>query len=208
MPPTVDPQALEIPFRTLGAAFADFAARHPDKLAVHSIDQNISLDFAALEKLVDRTAARMAGSGVGRGDRVAILCGECIEKLVLMFAAWRCGASACPFHAEIAPGHLRSILQTIDPAMVVWRRGDLEGDALTDACNAQVFSFTALGEPEGFFATLDNNPGRLPTPGTEYEPEDEGCIFATSGTTDRPKCVVWIISVCGCAVCRLSISPA
>lgn len=191
MPPTVDPQALEIPFRTLGAAFADFAARHPDKLAVHSIDQNISLDFAALEKLVDRTAARMAGSGVGRGDRVAILCGECIEKLVLMFAAWRCGASACPFHAEIAPGHLRSILQTIDPAMVVWRRGDLEGDALTDACNAQVFSFTALGEPEGFFATLDNNPGRLPTPGTEYEPEDEGCIFATSGTTDRPKCVVW-----------------
>src|SRR4030067_767001 len=68
--------------------------------------------FAALEKLVDRTDARMAGAGVGRGDRVAILCGECIEKLILMFATWRCGASACPFHAEIAPARLRAILQT------------------------------------------------------------------------------------------------
>ncbi|MEQ9124985.1 MAG: AMP-binding protein, partial [Alphaproteobacteria bacterium] len=99
VPAAVDPAALEIPFRTLGAAFADFAARHPRKTAIHSIDQNISLDFAALDALVERAAARMAGDGVTPGDRVAILSGECIEKLVLMFAAWRCGASACPFHA-------------------------------------------------------------------------------------------------------------
>jgi acyl-coenzyme A synthetase/AMP-(fatty) acid ligase len=191
MPQAVDPQALEIPFRTLGAAFADFAKNHPHKVAIHSIDQDMSLDFAALEVLVERIAARMAGAGVKRGDRVAILCGECIEKLVLMFAAWRCGASACPFHAEIASDHLRSILTIIDPALIVWRREDLDGDALTASHACPVFSFSAIAETDGFFATLDDKTGSLPEPGNEYGPGDEGCIFATSGTTDRPKCVVW-----------------
>lgn len=191
VPAAVDPAALEIPFRTLGAAFADFAARHPHKIAIHSIDQNISLDFAALDALVERTAARMAGDGVTPGGRVAILSGECIEKLVLMFAAWRCGASACPFHAEIAADHLASILATIDPALVLWRRGDLDGAALTAALACPVYSFESLAEREGFFAALDEGPGTLPDRGAEYGPGDEGCIFATSGTTDRPKCVVW-----------------
>lgn len=191
MTQAVDPLALEIPFRTLGAAFADFAKRRPDTIAIHSIDQDVSLDFASLQSLVDRTAARLSGLGVGRGDRVAILCGECIEKLILMFAAWRCGASACPFHAEIAPDHLTSILQTIDPSVVIWRTGDVDGAALTDGLSRPALSFVALGETDRFFGTLDDAPGPLPEPGTEYGPEDEGCIFATSGTTDRPKCVVW-----------------
>ncbi len=191
MPQAVDPQALEIPFRTLGAAFADFAERHPDRTAIHSIDQNRSLDFAALKSLVDRTAGLMAGAGVRRGDRVAILCGECIEKLVLMFAAWRCGATACPFHAEIAPDHLASILKTIDPAIVVWRAGDLDGAALTRDLACPVISFTDLNDTDGFFGSRDATPGALPELGSEYGPADEGCIFATSGTTDRPKCVVW-----------------
>lgn len=187
----VDPQKLEIPFRTLSAAFADFAQRHPDKTAIHSIDQNTSVDFATLQERVDGAAARMISAGVGRGDRVAILCGECIEKLILMFAAWRCGASACPFHAEIAADHLQSILTALDPALVIWRRGDLDGDALTASLNRPVFPFGALGETDGFFAGPDADIAHLPAIGTEYGPEDEGCIFATSGTTDRPKCVVW-----------------
>ena len=39
--------------------------------------------------------------------------------------------------------------------------------------------------------TFLDDTGILPSPGNEYDPADEGCIFATSGTTDRPKCVVW-----------------
>lgn len=191
LPPPTDPAALEIPFRTLSEAFADFVERHPQKTAIHSIDQNLSLDFATLKLLVERTAARMSGAGVIRGDRVAILCGECIEKLVLMFAAWRCGASACPFHAEIAPDHLGSILKAIDPALVIWRIGDLDGEILTEDLSCPALSFDGLDETGGFFATLDEITGPLPEPGSEYGPDDEGCIFATSGTTDRPKCVVW-----------------
>ncbi len=187
---TSDPTSLEIPFRTLGAAFGDYASHHPDKVAIHSIDQQRSIDFADLRDKVDETARRMAAHGVGRGKRVAILSGECLEKLVLMFAAWRCGASACPFHAEIAADHLKDILANIAPALVVWRRGDLDGEALSAGLPCPVLAFSSLDEADGFFGGEQPN-AALPPPGEEYGPLDEGCIFATSGTTDKPKCVVW-----------------
>ena len=188
-PSLLDPSLLEIPFRTLGAAFADFAARHPGKLAIHSIDQGRSISFAELHDRVERTAAAMAAHGVGRGTRVAILSGECLEKLVLMFAAWRCGASACPFHAEIQPDHLHGILGVIAPALVVWRDGDVDGVALSAGLRCPTIRFTSLDDADGIFASTSVD--GLPPPGEEYGPSDEGCIFATSGTTDKPKCVVW-----------------
>ena len=46
-------------------------------------------------------------------------------------------------------------------------------------------------DPNGYFADLPSDTDNLPAAGSEYGPDDEGCIFATSGTTDRPKCVVW-----------------
>jgi acyl-coenzyme A synthetase/AMP-(fatty) acid ligase len=189
-PTPLDPSRLEIPFRTLGAAFADFAERHPGKPAIHSIDQQRSVTFGELKTLVDDTAARMIAHGVKHGTRVAILAGECLEKLVLMFAAWRCGASACPFHAEIAPDHLREILATIEPALVVWRRGDLDGESLAAGLDCPTTAFSSLDETDGFFSGLPPI-AALPVAGSEYGLDDEGCIFATSGTTDRPKCVVW-----------------
>jgi long-chain acyl-CoA synthetase len=184
------PDRLEIPFRTVGAALSDFADRHPDKLAIYSIDQRMSIEFGPLRELVDRTAARMRERGVHQGSRVAILSGECLEKLVLMFAAWRCGAAACPFHAEIAPENLRSVLALIAPRLVIWRRGDLDGEALTAGLSCPSMPFTSLDD--GIFALgAERSAGRLAQAGQEYGHSDEGCIFATSGTTDRPKCVVW-----------------
>ena len=185
------PKTLEIPFRTLGEAFNDYATQHPTKEAIHSIDQNLSLDFQELNTLVERTATAMLQIGVCRGDRVAILSGECVEKLILMFAAWRCGASACPFHAEITAGHLKTILATIKPRLTIWRSGDVDGVALQEALSCPSFSFSSLSEKQGFFANLPLTCSGLLAPGAEYEPDDEGCIFATSGTTDMPKCVVW-----------------
>lgn len=191
MTENINPERLEIPFRTLGAAFADYAERHPDKTAIHAIDQGISIPFGELNLLTNRIATRMMSEGIRSGDRVAILTSECVEKLLLMFAAWRCGASACPFHAEIAPNHMRSILKTIDPSLVVWRSGDVNGAEFAAGLTCPTREFTKLDSKSGFFANLQDNTEGLPAPGTEYRPDNEGCIFATSGTTDRPKCVVW-----------------
>ena len=181
--------SLEIPFRTIGESFRYFIKHHPEKIAIVSVDQGLSLNFSRLNELVEHSARAMRELGVKPGDRVAILSAECVEKLILMFATWRCGACACPFHAEISSDHLKDILKTINPALVVWRK-DMNGHALTDGLSCSTSEFSQLNESKGFFSFSDNF---LPLPSCEkeYGPGDEGCIFATSGTTDRPKCVVW-----------------
>jgi acyl-coenzyme A synthetase/AMP-(fatty) acid ligase len=189
IPVPVDPEALEIPFRTVGAALRDYAGRHPGKTAIRAVDQDLTIDFAALLGAVEDSAARMAAMGVRRGDRVAILSGECAEKIVLMLAAMRCGASACPFHHEIAADHLGAILRAISPVLVLWRE-DVDGTSLTAGLDCRKAAFSPMASGTGFFAEPADRT-LLPPAGREYGPGDEGCIFATSGTTDRPKCVVW-----------------
>ena len=49
------------------------AARWPDRVALVFDETGESLTFAALDARVDRVAAALAGSGVGHGDRVAII---------------------------------------------------------------------------------------------------------------------------------------
>ena len=206
MTAATDPDTLEIPFRTIGAAFADYAGRHPDKTAITSIDQDCSLSFGELLSLTERVAARMVSDGIGRGDRVAVLAGECIEKLVLMFAAWRCGASACPFHAEIAPDHLQSILRTIDPALIVWRAGDVEGDTVSGTLTCRTSSFQSRK------TRTDTSPGchqrqvtcRRPATNTVRKTRDVSSRHRALPTD--PNALSGIIWVSGCADCRRSTS--
>ena len=126
----------------------------------------------------------MMSEGIRGGDRVAILTGECVEKLLLMFAAWRCGASACPFHAEIAPNHMRSILKTIDPSLIVWRSGDVDGVALATGLPCPTREFAKLDSNRGFFAELPDNTEGLPAPGTSTVPRGMYCYIGNHRSSE------------------------
>ena len=188
MAPAPDP--LDIPFRPVGPLLRGYAAAHPEKTAIHDLDNGETIDFGALNDLVARSAARISALGVGSGDNVVILADECVEKLILFLAAWRVGAVACPFHTEIAPAHLRDIIHRIAPALVLWHQ-DIDGPTLTDGLDAAAVCFGRWrGAEDEFFSSL---PATEPADDgeTAYAATDVACIFATSGTTGRPKCVVW-----------------
>jgi acyl-coenzyme A synthetase/AMP-(fatty) acid ligase len=177
---------LAIPFRSVGECLSRHAEADPDKTAIHDLARGRSLSFGQLDAITGRLAHLMHDRGAARGDNVAILSDECVEKLLLMMAAWRAGAVACPFHTEIAPDHLRAILRTIAPKLVWWNH-DIDGLGLTDGLDRKTESF-GIGD-ERF------RPGGAATPGGKFTevngPDDLACIFATSGTTDQPKCVAW-----------------
>lgn len=187
-----DPPALEVPFRPIGAVLRDFASRHPSKTALFDLDRSVAVDFQTLNDIVNRAAAILAAKGVRPGDKVVILSDECLEKLFLFMAVWRSGGVACPFHTEIVPDHLRDIIAQIDPALVLWNR-ELDGPGLTRGLECPSIPFGIWSPDSGaemgaFFDDLIDD--MLDIEDT-YGPGDVGCIFATSGTTDRPKCVVW-----------------
>ena len=59
-----DATDLEIPFRPVGEALRDFAARHPAKTAIHDLDRDLAIDFATLHRVVATAAGLLARHGV------------------------------------------------------------------------------------------------------------------------------------------------
>ncbi|MCY4549418.1 MAG: class I adenylate-forming enzyme family protein [Defluviicoccus sp.] len=184
---------LAIPFRSVAEILARHEAAHPEKTAIVDLDGGKEIDFAGLRAAVERIAAWLAARGVGRGDRVVVLSDERIEKLLVFLAVWRVGAVACPFHVETGIPHLRAIIGYIDPRLVLWQSA-LDGERILSGLGYDSARFSAwpegdAGPGEVFASAAALDPRRAPAGGNAAA--DTACIFSTSGTTDRPKCVEW-----------------
>ena len=71
------------------------AAATPERAVAITFDRCIS--YAGLVSRARIVAQRLRGSGVRRGDRVGLLCDNCIEWLEVFFAAAAIGAILVPF---------------------------------------------------------------------------------------------------------------
>ena len=184
---------LALPFSTIGDLLARHASAHPRKTAIVDLDGGKEIDFAELRETVERIAAWLESAGVGRGDRVVVLSDERIEKLIVFLAVWRIGAVACPFHVEMSVEHLRAIVTYIDPRLVLWH-ADLDGDGIVGGLGYESMRFSSWPggdpEPDELFAAVAAMDRAEKPRGTNFA-NDTACIFSTSGTTDRPKCVEW-----------------
>ncbi|QXJ22945.1 long-chain-fatty-acid--CoA ligase [Actinomadura graeca] len=84
------------------------AKTHPDRVAFIAGDARIT--YRDFDRRADRAAAALAGSGVGRGDRVAILDKNSIEYAEQMFGAARLGAVQVPVNYRLAPDEVAYIV--------------------------------------------------------------------------------------------------
>ena len=180
---------LAIPFQSIGALLSDHAINHPDKTAIHDLDSGVSMDFAELRGAVERIAAQLEHLGVRPGDRVALLCDERLEKLLNFLAIWRAGAVACPFHVESGIDHLRAILGHINPSLVLLHQDLREILPASDEI-IPIGDWNPANQSPGLFSMMAGVPGDA-IAAAANKPGDIASIFSTSGTTDRPKCVVW-----------------
>jgi O-succinylbenzoic acid--CoA ligase len=128
------------------------------------------LSYAALDAEVRAEASRLAGEGVGRGDRVAVIAAPCPQWVVLFHAIDRCGATLVPVSPRLAADEVADILEDAAPLLVATQveARDAAGEA---------FAWTRLPMPD---ALLDAG-------ATETPPLT---ILYTSGTTGRPKGVM------------------
>ena len=183
-------QSLAIPYRPVAELLTAYAARDPERLALVDIDQDVSLNFAELEALVTDIAADLKKRGLAKGSRIVLLSDECIEKLLIWFATWRIGAVICPLNIELNAEHISALTASIAPALILVHK-DLDSAALRFGTAAPIVRFGPFtNASDEFFAHLAR--GADPASLSERnEPLDVSCIFCTSGTTDRPKIVVY-----------------
>lgn len=167
------------------------ARRVPDKLAV--VDGDTRLTFAELDAVVDRTAAALAAAGLGKGDRLALLCHNCWQFAVLNFAAARAGVVLVPVNFMLGGDEIAFILDHSGAAAFVVE------DALVPTAEK------ALAAANGSVATravVRLGDGELPAGWTDAQEwfdhqgtppmvpvadDDPVRMMFTSGTESRPK---------------------
>ncbi len=187
---------LALPYRPIADLLADYAARDAAKTALVDLDQHDrSITFGELDQIVTDIAIDLKRRGLAKGDRVLLLSDETLEKLLIWLGVWRLGAVVCPLNIELNQAHLAELARTIAPKLTFYHE-ELDGPTLTEGISAPLLQFgawrpSAAGDAgDSYFQGLARGGTSAEVP-ERNEAADVSCMFCTSGTTSKPKIVVY-----------------
>src|SRR3954466_5369543 len=95
---------------TIAEAFRITAEDHPDRVAVRTKDDEVSLTWAALRDRVDALARGLHELGVGRGDTVALMLANRPEFHVADLAVMTLGATPYSIYATSSPDQIAYVV--------------------------------------------------------------------------------------------------
>ncbi|MFM8801494.1 MAG: class I adenylate-forming enzyme family protein, partial [Tagaea sp.] len=130
--------------------------------------EDAAMDHGAFAALAETWARRLAGMGIARGDRVALLALNRPDYPALVFACARLGAVLVPMNWRLAAGEHAYILEDSGTKLLLVER------ELAGARAPRVAVLDASPWPEAAYARADDDAAPV-------------LIVYTSGTTGRPK---------------------
>ncbi len=191
--PNRDPAKVGAPETSLRDWIERNAERYPDKVFIHSVDQNKSITWGQFREITNRMAQFLKAEGIGPNDRVAMLSNNCIEHLAVYIGVMAYGATVCTIHVEMNAVYFEAILNALEPKLTLFEDSEnrIDADGLSSVTPGD---WMPLGEWHaefactGFYGELDRF---APDP---VEPvscwEDDASIYYTSGTASAPKGVI------------------
>ena len=185
---------LGIPYQPIADLFTKYNARDPGKTAIVDLESGTSIDFGRLDHMAIDIAAYLKSRRIKKGSRVLVLSDECLEKLLIWFGVWQIGAVICPFNLEINEKQMVSLTAALRPELILYHK-EIDVQAMVGDAPAERVRFGAWS-PDGRKDPQDNLFVALPRGYAAHLPErndasDTACIFCTSGTTARPKIVIY-----------------
>jgi malonyl-CoA/methylmalonyl-CoA synthetase len=154
------------------------ARGHADRIAI--VDADGSYSYAGLIDASGRVASALLGRAADLGEaRVAFLVPPSFGYAAVQWGVWRAGGVAVPLAVSHPPAELEYAIGDADASIVVAHPGFAE--VLRPLAEAHGARFILL--PDAFEAT----PADLP----EVDEARRAMMLYTSGTTGRPKGVVW-----------------
>lgn len=156
------------------------AALSPNGVAFEDAVSGRTQTYAQLEDRAARCAAFFAARGIGREDRVAILCRNRIEFFEAMFACAKLGAILVPLNWRAPASELAPVLADCAPKLL------LHGQEDADTARATGCACVALdtGYEEGIAAAAPL------TTDARWDGDAIWALLYTSGTTGQPKAVI------------------
>jgi O-succinylbenzoic acid--CoA ligase len=159
-------------------------ARRP--LGVALVSGEDSLTYSELDGLVGRVASGLKALGVEKGDRVAMVIGNSVEFVVLLFAVARLGAVSVPLNIRHKLAENRHIIEDCEATIVVYEHDLSDAVPAPDSLPGlkHAIALRRGGAASPLADLLQASPV---TEAIEVEEEDTATILYTSGTTGRPK---------------------
>ncbi|MGP9501691.1 AMP-binding protein [Specibacter sp. AOP5-B1-6] len=180
---------------TIGANFANTAARFPDRDALIDKPSGRRWSYAQLNDDVDALARGLLAGGVGRGDRVGIWAPNVPEWVLLQYATAKIGAILVNVNPSYRVHELRYAVQQSGMAMIVAPPSFKGSDyrAMVEQVQPECPDLTAavyIGTPS--WDALVAGGEALPADAVEHamaalDASDPINIQYTSGTTGYPK---------------------
>jgi len=194
MPGPFGDHQLKIPYEPVADLLAKYAKRDASKTAIVDLESGTTIDFGRLDRIAIDIAAYLESKGIRKGSRVLVLSDECLEKLLIWFGIWRIGAVICPFNLEINEKQMVSLTAALRPVLILYHKdidvAAMVGDAPAERVRFGAWSAQGAKDPKDeLFAALPRGDATaLPE---RNNADDTACIFCTSGTTARPKIVIY-----------------
>ncbi|NUK29468.1 long-chain-fatty-acid--CoA ligase [Parageobacillus sp. VR-IP] len=165
------------------------ARKIPDKTAI--IDGDIELSYVEVDRTVNRLASSLSRLGICQGDKVILYMPNTKEFAFAYFAVLRLGAIVVPVNVRLTASEVQYILHHSEAKAVIaheWICGQLaplvgQGNVIWiktgEAADgwASMADLIAAGAPDPIVCPLNE--------------EDEATILYTSGTTGKPKGVLF-----------------
>jgi fatty-acyl-CoA synthase len=162
---------------TIHSALQWWAKSRPDSPALELGGDRVN--YSDLVPWIERAAARLIELGVDTGDRVNVCAANSIEYCVLAFAAMRAGAIIAPLNARFTAHELAEIVADHTPQLI-----------FTDA--EQAGKFAGCGIPvHAMDEVTQLREGPAISPQREIAPDNCVVIISTSGSTAKPKGVMF-----------------
>ena len=152
----------------------------PDKTAV-VMDGDERLTYRELGDWTDGVAAKLADMGVVPGDAVAVCGANCLEWVAAGMGLLKAGATMIPFNDRFVRGEFADLMGRTTPKVVIADGPRAEIIASLEGAPA-ILSMDTLAQFKG------GAPGwKAP----EVSPDQVGLVVFTSGSSGRPKGVMF-----------------
>ncbi len=181
---------------TLHGLFVERARRSPDKIAYRHFQQNAWRNFTWREMHgeVARWQAALAGLGLQRGDRVAIMLRNCPYWMMFDQAAMSLGLVIVPLYTVDRPDNIAYIVNDADVKVLLFENAE-QWQALRTVrdrlggvkCFVSIDTLRNGIEPRLKSIAEFLPPAAQLQPAQPCQPDELASIIYTSGTTGKPK---------------------
>jgi fatty-acyl-CoA synthase len=180
---------------TIGDALVRTARRYPERTAF--VFRDAQLTFRELNERASRFANAMAGLGVSKGDRVALISHNCLQYLICLFGLSKMGVVFTPLNFMLKAEEIRFIINHSETKVFIVE------DSLVDEVKPIVgempsvkhysyIKLTGKPAPDKWLDIDELYSEKYPEtePEVEIDQNDPFALMYTSGTEAAPKGVL------------------